>query len=75
MKLKDCVTGVVRFARFINTESKAQPELWYVCENGFEFPIPLSETVGAEFKAEDKGMYFMRWIRPHLELVEKAKSE
>jgi len=75
MKLKDCVAGKVRFARFDHTDGKPEPQLWYVCENGFEFPVPVSETAGAEFKAEDKGMFFMRWIRPHLELVEKAKSE
>lgn len=73
MKLIDCVKGNVRFTRFQNTEGK-EASLWYVCENGFEFPIPLSETVGAVFQAEDKASYFMRWIRPHLKLIEEAKG-
>jgi len=73
MKLIDCVKGKVEFARFVNTEVKT--ELWYVCENGFEFPIPFEETKGAIFEAEDKAAYFMRWIRPHLKMVEAAKTE
>ncbi len=73
MTLKQRVTGKVRFTRFVNVESKQ--ELWYVCDDGFEFPIPLRDTAGAEFKAEDKGSFFMRWIRKHMELIVLAKSE
>lgn len=69
MTLKQRVSGVVKFVRF------AHQELWYVCEDGFEFPIPLSDTDGAEFKAEDKGMFFMRWIRKHIALIDAAKTE
>lgn len=73
MSLTERVTGVVRFTRFVNIEMKQ--ELWYVCNDGFEFPIPLDDTKGAEFKAEDKGMFFMRWIRKHMSLIEAAKTE
>ena len=65
----DRVSGRVKFARF------AVSELWYVCEDGFEFPIPLSDTVGAVFESEDKGVFFMRWIRPHMAMIDKAKAE
>lgn len=65
--LKSHVTGNVTFLRFCNLESKK--ELWYRCEDGFEFPIPLSDTDGAEFKASDKALYFMRWIRKHMDLL------
>jgi len=73
MTLKQRVSGVVRFVRFNNTEKKQ--ELVYVCEDGFEFPIPMVDTEGAEFKAEDKGMFFMRWIRKHMAVIETAKAE
>lgn len=43
--------------------------------DGFEFAIPLEDTAGAEFKAEDKGMFFMRWIRKHMQMLEQAKVE
>lgn len=69
MTLKARVSGVVKFVRM------SHQELWYVCEDGFEFPIPLSDTDGAEFKAEDKGMFFMRWIRKHIAMLEAAKAE
>lgn len=73
MKLIDCVKGVVKFSRFVNTDAKT--ELWYVCENGFEFPIPFEETKGAIWNSEDKAALFMRWIRPHLKLVESFMVE
>jgi hypothetical protein len=59
---------VVKFVRFQHNE------LWYVCEDGFEFPIDVLETGAAEFKAEDNALYFMRWIRKHMELIEAAKA-
>jgi hypothetical protein len=46
--------------------------LYYVCENGFEFPVPISDTGTARFLSEDKSMFFMRWIRKHLELIKDA---
>ena len=67
--LKDRVAGSVKFLKLVNSE------LWYVCNDGFEFAIPLEDTAGAEFAAEDKGLYFMRWIRKHMSMLETAKQE
>ena len=69
MTLKERVSGVVRFHRMVNSE------LWYLCDDGFEFSIPLEDTAGAEFKAEDKGLYFMRWISKHMKMLEAAQTE
>lgn len=49
-------------------------ELWYTTECGFEFPVPISDTGGAEFRNEDKAMLFMRWIRKHIQYLEDAKK-
>ena len=67
--LKERVGNPVKFVRL------ADSELWYVCGDGFEFPIPLADTAGATFQAEDKGLYFMRWIKKHMTMLETAKSE
>jgi hypothetical protein len=40
--------------------------IWYETEDGFAFPVPLSETDGATFLAEDKALFYMRFIRVHL---------
>jgi hypothetical protein len=50
-------------------------ELWYVTETNFEFPVPISDTAGATFKAEDKAIFFMRWLRSHVKNIEKSKEE
>lgn len=74
--LKSRVKGKVKFARFI------YPHLAYKCEDGYTFLVPIEDTKSEEndnkfegpgtpkhpeFKAEDKGMFFMRWIRKQME--------
>lgn len=50
-------------------------QLWYVAENGFEFPVPLTDVGTATFKAEDKSVFFMRWMRKHLEYLQQSLTE
>ncbi len=71
MKLVDMIKDkVVRFTHF------TEGELWYVTEDGFEFPVPTNrhECGTANFLAEDKAILFMRYIRKHIEMLEKAKE-
>lgn len=57
--------------------------LWYraTYEKGelsgtFDFPVPVEETAGGVFLAKDfKPLYFMRWMRKHLEHLSKAQDE
>ncbi len=46
-------------------------EFIYRTECGFEFIVPLEETKGGTFLAEDKAMFFMRWIRKHMKYIEQ----
>jgi hypothetical protein len=50
-------------------------ELWYITEDGFEFPVPIQDTGNATFMSEDRAILFMRYIRKHLETIEQAKKE
>lgn len=50
-------------------------ELWYKAENGFEFPIPPDDMKGAIFKAEDKSLYFMRFMKKHLDFLRKSMDD
>lgn len=49
-------------------------EVWYKTECGFEFPIPFKDLAGAEFLPQDKALYFMRWITPHIKEIENARQ-
>jgi hypothetical protein len=49
-------------------------ELWYTTECGFEFPVPIDDIGDAVFLNEDNAILFMRYIRKHIEYIEKAKS-
>jgi hypothetical protein len=67
--LKEMVIGdqVVLFTRYLDGN------LYYETECGFEFPVPISDIGNATFRAKDKAMLFMRYIRKHLELIEASK--
>jgi hypothetical protein len=71
MKLIDHVRGKVRFSFY-----KAG-YLYYKTESGLEFPIPVSEANenSAIFLAEDKAVYFMRWIRKYLGELQTEAAE
>lgn len=42
--------------------------LWYSTECGFLFPVPIEDTGDGTFKANDKAIMFMRYIRKHKEM-------
>ena len=46
----------------------------YETDDGFQFPVPLADIGTATLLAEDKALFFMRWIRPHLAIVEQANK-
>lgn len=73
-ELKD-VIGEGKYVSFLRLEGA---DLWYRCDNGFEFSVPLHDTSGAVFNARDKSIFFMRWIRRQIDFwreTEKAKAE
>jgi hypothetical protein len=61
MNIKELVIN--KTARFAYCTDGA---LWYEVD-GFRFPVPFSETVGACFLPEHKAINLMRWIRKQLE--------
>ena len=55
-------------------------QLWYqICNKGSkigpEFPVPISDIGTATFLRDDRATMFMRYVRKHLEMLEKAKTE
>lgn len=71
MNLKDMVSNgkQVRFSFY------RSGELWYKTDCGFEFPVPVNDTGDAVFMAADKAILFMRYIRKHIGMIEKARAE
>lgn len=52
----------------VHFHSAKDGALWYETEDGlFRFPVPFAEVEGAIFLPEDKGLFFMRWIRREVE--------
>ncbi|MDF2435462.1 MAG: hypothetical protein JWP44_5093 [Mucilaginibacter sp.] len=71
MNIKDMISNgkQVTFVRY------KDGELWYATECGFEFPVPISDIGDATFLASDRAMLFMRYIRKHVDMIEKARTE
>lgn len=55
--IKHCVKHPVVFSYY------RDQSLWYTTVNGDIFPVPIQDIGNATFKAEDKGMLFMRYMR------------
>ena len=68
MKLSDHVKGKSTFSFYRGGY------MYYVTDTGLEFPIPTSDAEGATFLKEDKSLFFMRWIRKHIENLDAGKS-
>lgn len=64
--LKDKVVTFVRYRK---------GELIYVTECGFEFPVPIDDTGDGVFKAKDKAMLFMRYVRKHIKNIEADQAK
>ena len=40
----------------------------------FLFPVPIEDTGDGTFRATDRGIFFMRYIRKHLEALKKERE-
>lgn len=69
--VKDLVTSGKKVT-FVRYQSGS---LWYRCDDGFEFPVPIDDTGDAAFLPEDKAIIYMRWIRKHLSYLAKAVAD
>ena len=62
--LKDRIKGkTVKFNYY------SQGELWYTTSDGFDSPVPIKDTGTGNFLAEDKAIFFMRYIRKQMENI------
>ena len=42
--------------------------LWYETDDGYKFRIPAEDAKGGIFRAEEKAIHMMRWIRKQMAL-------
>ncbi len=49
-------------------------EIWYRTECGFKFPVPISDIGEATLLPEDKAILFMRYINPHLKMINQVRE-
>lgn len=65
----------VRDGQKVHFSFYAGGELWYKTDSGLEFPVPISDIGNAVFLRDDKAILFMRYIRKHLEIIDRAREE
>lgn len=49
--------------------------LWYRADSGLEFPVSVEDAGTGLFGLKEKSIFCMRWIRKHLENIEKGKTD
>jgi len=69
-----------RVGDYINFSFFRDGQLWYVCNDGWEFPIPVEDTNNAQgsaptFSAQMKGISLMRWVRKRMQYELELKLE
>jgi hypothetical protein len=69
MNIKDIVKN--QNAHFVFYRDEC---LFYETDNGFQFPVPVTEAGSATFNSEEKAILLMRYIRRHVEKMESAKQ-
>ena len=69
MKLSELVQN--KKARFVHYRDG---NFIYETEDGFQFPVPLSDIGTATLLPEDKALFFLRWIRRHVEVIHEAEK-
>ena len=69
LTIKEMVSG----GKKVKFQFYRAKELWYVTEDGFEFPVPVADCGDGVFLNEDKAILFMRYIRKHLESIEAGR--
>jgi hypothetical protein len=62
MNIKDLVKD--KTAKFV---SYREGNFYYETSDGFKFVVPIEEAAGVTLPAQDKAIFFMRWIRKQLE--------
>ena len=51
-----------------------QGNLMYTTEDGFEFPVPMTDTGDSTFYDEHPAIELMRWIRKQVDLIKTQKE-
>ena len=69
------IKGMVGGEKKVHFLYYKQQELWYRTDCGFEFPVPIEDAGDGVFLNEDRAMLFMRYIRKHDAMIQKAKQE
>ena len=69
MNIKDIVKN--QNAHFVFYRDRA---LFYETDNGYQFPVPISDAGSATLNKQEKAIFLMRYIRKHMENTEKAKK-
>jgi hypothetical protein len=70
MDIKAMVSG----GRKVRFRSYREGDFWYETECGFVFPVPVADIGNAPMLHEDKAILFMRYIRKHAALIDRARG-
>ena len=73
MTLKDMLYNEDGTKKTVSFQRYFDGSLWYMTEDFFEFPVPVSDIGNATFKATDYAPLFMRYIRKHKETLDQNK--
>lgn len=63
---------IVKESKSVKFKYYRENALWYSTDTGFVFPVPTDDIGSATFLAEDKPLFFMRWIRKYNDAIRNS---
>ena len=72
--MKD-IKDMVKDNKIVTFNFYRKGKLFYKTECGFDFPVPIEDTGDASFLYVEKAIHLMRYIRMHLEVIEKEETK
>lgn len=69
------IKDMVKDGKKVRFSHYQKGNLFYVTEDGFEFPVPIEDTGDGRFESEDKAMILMRYIRKHIANIKEGFAE
>jgi hypothetical protein len=71
MNIKD----MVKDGKQVYFQYYREGNLYYQTEDGFEFPVPISDLGSATALKQDKAMLYMRYIRKHMNALNEGQAQ
>lgn len=71
IKNKEVTVGDLVKGKIAVFEYYRAGNLYYITDDAFQFPVPISDTGEGEFRKGHKAIELMRWIKKQFDIIQR----